>query len=133
MGRSKNWMSYPDTFVDLVNTACVQSIVIPCADEKAAKSLQGYIYGFFSALQKEANKPNGDEKARELRRMSCKIKLHRDGAVLTAMPRDMDSVAQSVADALRTQTANPISSDELKPSADLVALADDSQRKPDPE
>lgn len=127
MARSKNWMSYPESFIDLVNTACIQPIKITCEDAKAAQSLRGYIYGFFSALEKEVKKPNGDEAARELRAKSCKIKLELNNEVLTALPRDMDSVAQAVASAIKSQTTNPISSDNLQPSAELAALASEAQ------
>jgi hypothetical protein len=100
MPRTKNWLTYPQSFRDLLEIAVTRRVEIPCSSETEAKSLRGQIYGFFAALQMEIDKKDGDKEARRLRNLSTQAKFSIEGNLLVAIPSEMTPAARLVSSAL---------------------------------
>jgi hypothetical protein len=127
---SKNYLTYPEAFHDLIRVAVTKPIKIPNANGPAANKLRGHIYGFIGALKKAAHEKDTPQEIRELYNMSTKVKLTVDGEnFLIAFPRDQDPVAMAITQALREQSDIPLpATDAFKPSDDLTAFAVEAQK-----
>lgn len=123
MPRSKNWSTYPRAFHDLLESAAVKSVALPCADEAQARSLRAHIYGFFGALEHAIHQRDVEEEARRLRSMSTQVKLRLEGSTLYAFPADEHPLAQLITKSLGEQTDKPLESAEHQgPSAELLRI-----------
>lgn len=104
MARSKNYLTYPDSFHEFIRQAATHTMVVECADQAKAYRLMGRMYGFFSALEKACHEKETPEEIRTLRRMSTKVKLKIDGSTFIAYPADEEPINMLVAKAVAAQS-----------------------------
>lgn len=124
MPKSKNYLTYPEPFHDLIRQAVVREVRVPCDSANQARTLRGHLYGFFGALKKGVAEKDCPQDIRELYNMTTKVTLMCDEALLIALPRDQSAVAKLVGDALRNQPdAAPTAGGAFQPSPELLEAA----------
>lgn len=87
MSYTKDPRGYPPAFINLVETAVLREVRIPCASPADAKRLEGRIHAFFGVLHRTAAK---DQSYLPLDNMARKVKIKAVESTLVAIPRDME-------------------------------------------
>lgn len=87
MSYTKDPRGYPPAFINLVETAVLREVRIPCASPADAKRLEGRLHAFFGVLHRTAAK---DPSYLPLDNMARKVKIKAVESTLVAIPRDME-------------------------------------------
>ncbi len=87
MSYTKDPRGYPPAFVNLVETAVLREVRIPCSTPADAKRLEGRLHAFFGVLHRTAAK---DPSYLPLDNMARKVKVKAVNSTLVAIPRDME-------------------------------------------
>lgn len=87
MSYTKDPRGYPPAFINLVETAVLREVRIPCASPADAKRLEGRLHAFFGVLHRTAAK---DPAYLPLDNMARKVKVKAVESELVAIPRDME-------------------------------------------
>lgn len=87
MTYTKDPRGYPPAFTQLVETACLREVRIPCTDARDAKRLEGRLHAYFGVLHRTAAK---DPSFIPLDNMARKVKVKAVDSTLVAIPRDME-------------------------------------------
>lgn len=133
MPRSKNYLTYPDSFTDFIKLAVTKRVEVELNNAKEAKTLMGRMYGFFAALEAAAKARDTPEEIRELRRMSTKVKLRVSDSTLIAIPADEEPMAKLVAEAVRdqSQAGDVQPQSDIRPGEHLLKLLREEAEKHD--
>lgn len=97
MSHAKDWRAYPPAFVQLVETAALRQVTIPCESERKATSLVAKLHAFFGVLHRTAA---NDPAMLPLDNLSRKVQVKREGTLVMCRPRDMEEDNQLVLAAL---------------------------------
>lgn len=87
MTYTKDPRGYPPAFNQLIETAVLREVRIPCADPRDAKRLEGRLHAYFGVLHRTAAK---DPSYVTLDNMARKVKIKAVDSTLVAIPRDME-------------------------------------------
>lgn len=87
MSYTKDPRGYPPAFINLVETAVLREVRIPCASPADAKRLEGRLHAFFGVLHRTSVK---DPSYLPLDNMARKVKIKAVESALVAIPRDME-------------------------------------------
>ena len=88
MSYTKDPRGYPPAFEELIRAASLRKVVIPCADARDAKRLEGRLHAYFGVLHRAVDK---DKSYIELDNISRRVKIKAVESELIAIPRDMEA------------------------------------------
>ena len=115
MSYSKDWRSFPPAFADLIEAGSTRQILVPCADAKDAKRLEGKLHAYFGVLHRSAVK---NPEAIPLDNLSRRVRIKAVGAELLVGPRDSEPDNLRILAALGKEHTP----DGVPMSADMQAL-----------
>ena len=105
MTYAKDWRSYPPEFSNLVRTAALRKVEIPCADARAAKALEGRLHAFCGTLHRQALK---DLTIVELDNLARRVQFKAKAGVLICLPRDLEPDNLLIKNALKDLPPDPL-------------------------